>query len=154
MSRRPKGGLQRRHPRTARAGFTLVEVLLVLLILVALVAFVGLPLMSTQQDALKKNAKIQTGAFENSLKFYFMDLNQYPTTAEGLQALIEPPPGLKNPAKWKGYLDKGTVPVDPWENPYQYAYPGLHNPSSFDVWSLGPDGQDGTGDEVGNWSEQ
>jgi general secretion pathway protein G len=138
--------------RRKRAAFTLVEVLLVLLILVALVAFVGLPLMNTQRDALKKNARVQIGGLEKSLSLYMLDLNQYPSTAQGLQALVVRPADLKNPAKWNGYLEK-DVPLDPWNNPYQYAYPGQRNPGGFDVWSMGPDGVDGSGDEVGNWPE-
>jgi general secretion pathway protein G len=70
-----------------------------------------------------------------------------------LSALMTPPGDLANPAKWKGpYLEK-AIPADPWGRPFQYAAPGKHNPQSFDVWSLGPDGADGTEDDVGNWAQ-
>jgi len=144
----------KRMIKSRRSAFTLVEVLLVLLILVALVAFVGLPLMNTQRGAMKNTARVQIGGFESSLKLYAQAMAEYPSTAQGLNALIARPADVRNPAKWEGpYLDKGSVPMDPWNNPYQYAYPGQRNPSGFDLWSMGPDGVDGSGDEVGNWPD-
>lgn len=134
-----------------RAAFTLIEVLLVLVILVALFALVAVNLGGTQQSAMEKQAKIQVGALEKTLGLYYLDMNQYPSTAQGLNSLVQPPTDLKNPDKWHQYLDKPTVPLDPWDNEYQYMNPGKHNTSKFDLWSLGPDQQDGTADDIGNW---
>lgn len=141
--------------RRKRAAFTLVEVLLVLLILVAMVALVGLPLMNTQRAAMKDAARVQIGGLESALELYGQAMNEYPSTQQGLNALVARPADLRNPAKWNGpYMGKGgQMPVDPWNMPYQYAYPGQRNPSGFDIWSLGPDGVDGSGDEVGNWPD-
>jgi general secretion pathway protein G len=103
-------------------------------------------------------AKRQIGLFVPLLTMYRMDIGNYPTTAQGLEALRLAPADLPKSAKWGGpYLDS-KVPLDPWGNPYQYACPGTHsgrlggptvNEYSFDVWSSGP--QDGTEGEIGNW---
>lgn len=84
-----------------------------------------------------------------NLMQYRMNMGSYPSTQEGLDVLLYPPEGDKS-ARWKGpYAD--SIPKDPWGNPYQYCYPGVHNKTSYDVWSMGPDGQDGTPDDIGNW---
>ena len=144
----------KRTSRRSRAAFTLMEVLLVLVILVALVSIVAVNLVPTQQSANRNIAKVQAMELVSRVNQYFLDTNQFPPTADGLQALLAPPADLKNPRRWKGpYLDKATAPVDPWDNPYQYMFPGKRNPQKFDIWSVGPDGQDGTEDDVGNWDE-
>jgi general secretion pathway protein G len=134
-----------------RAGFTLMEVLLVLAILVILGSLAAVAFQSAMGDSDKRAAKAQIGLFEGPLKFYYLHMKSYPSAASGLEALRTPPGDLPNPAKWQGpYLDK-AVPLDPWDRPYRYAYPGTRNPDSFDIWSMGPDGQDGTDDDIGNW---
>ena len=88
---------------------------------------------------------------KSALQMYEMSIGSYPTTAQGLQALRTAPQELANPSKWDGpYLDR-DIPRDPWDTPYQYCSPGIHNPKSFDVWSFGPDGTNGTPDDIGNW---
>lgn len=141
----------RKHRSRRRAAFTLMEVLLVLVILVALVSLVAINLTGAKQSANQSQAKIQVGALEKTLGMYYLDMNQYPSTAQGLNALIQAPSDLKNPDRWRPYLDKSSLPVDPWDNEYQYMSPGKHNVDKFDLWSLGPDGQDGTADDIGNW---
>ena len=137
--------------RRRRSGFTLMEVLLVLAILVILGSLVAMSFSGVIGDSDRKAAKAQVALFEHPLELYFLAVKQYPSTGAGLEALRNPPGDLVNPAKWTGpYLDK-PLPLDPWERPYQYAYPGKYNPSKFDVWSLGPDGVDGTEDDIGNW---
>ncbi len=143
---------RRRRPRARRAGFTLMEVLLVLAILVILGSLAGGMYLRVQNRANMSAAQAQIGLFKQPLNMFRLSTNQFPTTAQGLDALINCPPDLPNPNKWDGpYLDKPTVPLDPWEQPYQYASPGRVNPDTYDVWSLGPDGQDGTQDDIGNW---
>ena len=84
-----------------------------------------------------------------ALLSYKMGTDHYPTTQQGLMALIQPPAGV---TRWAGpYLKNKTTPLDPWRNPYHYRYPGIHNPNTYDCWSSGPDGIDGTADDIGNW---
>jgi len=143
------------HSRRRRGGFTLVEVLLVLVILVILVSLVVGGYTSAQKKANLNAAKAQIGLFETPLKMYYMDLNTYPTTDQGLEALRNPPGDLPNPDKWgpDPYLEK-NIPLDPWGNPYQYEQPGRNNANSYDIWSFGPNGADGDDDDIGNWETQ
>jgi general secretion pathway protein G len=87
-----------------------------------------------------------------NLMQYRMNMGSYPTTDEGLKALLEAPDGDSS-SRWKGpYAD--TLPKDPWGDAYQYAYPGTHNKNGYDIWSMGPDKQDGTEDDIGNWGDE
>lgn len=138
----------RRSRSRRHRGFTLMEVLLVLAILVILGALVAMNFGNVLGKADRDAARSQIGLFEPAIKLYFLHMKMYPPT---LEALRTPPGDLPNPTKWVGpYLEK-PVPLDPWGRPYQYAYPGRYNPDSYDLWSLGPDGADGTEDDVGNW---
>ena len=140
--------MSRRRPR--RAAFTLIEVLLVLVILVILGSLVGVQMRGAQKRAQRSAAKIQVDNFDTPLGLYAQEMGNYPSTAAGLEAL-RTAPGEAQGGKWNGpYLDK-AVPVDPWNHPYSYASPGRHNPDGYDVWSVGPDGVDGTDDDIGNW---
>jgi general secretion pathway protein G len=85
------------------------------------------------------------------LEAFRMNVGRYPTVDEGLDALIRCPKGLED--KWRGpYISEGKLPLDPWMHRYQYRYPGIHNPNSYDVWSLGPDGVE-DGHDIGNWKQ-
>ncbi len=119
-----------------------MEVLLVLAILVILGALVAMNFGNVLGKADRNAARSQIGLFEPAIKMYFLHLKSYPLD---LEALRMPPADLPNPTKWVGpYLEK-HVPLDPWGRPYQYAYPRpLQRSDSYDIWSLGPDGQDGT----------
>ena len=141
--------LQLRRQRQPRpSGFTLMEVLLVLVILVILGSFAVGMFTSTQKKAQMKAAAAQIGGFATPIGSYYLDTNEYPPD---LQSLRSPPASMQNPAKWQGpYLNK-DVPPDPWGNPYQYAFPGRYRPEEYDIWSYGPDGVDGTEDDIGNW---
>lgn len=135
-----------------RSGFTLVEVLLVLVILAILGSLAALSYEAIGRRANRKAAESQVGLFKTPLQMYQMAIGSFPTSSQGLKALRSAPSDLPNPAKWDGpYLDK-DVPLDPWNRPYQYVSPGTHNPDSYDVWSRGIDGVDGTDDDIGNWS--
>ena len=132
-----------------RAGFTLIELLLVLAILVVLASMVVTMFSGTQEKALKDAAKGQVGIFKSAINLYKFHTRGYPQALDGLTSK----PGDSNVAsRWAGpYLDSGKVPLDPWDHDYKFVAPGKHNADTFDVWSVGPDGQDGTDDDIGNW---
>ena len=125
--------------RSRRRGFTLVELLVVLAILGLLVGLVGPQVMKALGGSKTKTARIQIEDLSATLDIYRLELDRYPTTNDGLQALVENTAGAAN---WNGpYLKKNQVPKDPWGNDYQYRSPGEHG--SFDIWSLGADNREG-----------
>ncbi len=140
------------HRRRRKGGFTLIEVLLVLVILVILASFAVMQFTGVQRRARIQAAATQIGLLKTPLDTYEMSIGSYPTTAQGLEALRAQPADLANPAKWDGPYLKSEVRLDPWDHPYQYASPGTHNPDGYDVWSYGPDGANGTEDDIGNWN--
>lgn len=143
----------RRLHRATRRAFTFLEVLIVLAILGLLV---GLALNGVGKD-LGKAKIVYTKTFVNTgfktpLAAYRKDMGGYPTTSEGLQALLKAPMGKEG--KWQGpYLDVpgNKLPLDPWKQPYIYRYPGTHNKDGYDLFSSGPDKIAGTADDIGNW---
>jgi general secretion pathway protein G len=140
------------NPRTslARGGFTLIELLLVMVILAVLAAIVVPRFTKRSEDAKITAARTQISNFETALGTLEVDCGRFPTNEEALQALIQQPPNMKD---WKRpYMDR--IPADPWGNPYQYRSPGQHNASGVDIWSFGPDGQDGGGDDIDNWTDK
>ena len=140
--RRPTSPTRRR-----RDGFTLIEVLLVMAILVILASFVIFNFTNIMGDADKKAARIQIAAFETGVNTYYLHVKQYPSALEDLQ---EAPSDLTDPTRWKGpYLQK-EIPMDPWGRPYQYAAPEQAG-SPPRISSLGPDGAEGTEDDVSNF---
>jgi general secretion pathway protein G len=131
-------------------GFTLIELLLVLVILAVLAVVVVPKLTGRGKDAKLVATKTDISNIGQALDLFEVDCDRYPTTEETLRALIDPP---GNVLEWKGpYLKQQTVPVDPWRNPYMYRFPGQQNPRGYDLHSFGPDGQDGTDDDIDNWS--
>jgi general secretion pathway protein G len=138
-------------PRTrrARAGFTLIELLLVLVILSVLAVVVVPKFTGRSEQAKATAAKTDISTFKGALERFELDAGRYPTTEEGLNALVVQPNGV---SAWHKQLD--SVPVDPWKNPYNYRFPGQHNTDSYDVWSNGPDGREGGTDDVDNWSQK
>ena len=130
-----------RYSRRRRGGFTLMEVLLVLVILVILGSMAGVFIRGAQKTANANAAQAQIDLFKNAIEMYQLQMLSYPPT---LEALREPTGDLVN---WGGpYLDK-PVPLDPWGNPYQYA---LMGPEEYRIWSWGPDGVDGSADDISN----
>ena len=135
-------------------GFTLIELMVVIIILGILAMWVAPKIMSRPGEARQVKARLDIQNLENALKLYKLDNGVYPTTEQGLQALVEQPESGTIPKKWKpgGYLEKGRVPKDPWGNDFVYLSPGLH--SDFDLISYGLDGVPGGEDEnkdVNNW---
>ena len=123
----------------ARAGFTLVEMLVVLVIIGLIMGLVGPRVLNYLTDAREKTARLQIESFSNALDLFYIDAGRYPTSAEGLAALAQRPPGVDT---WNGpYLRDRSVPADPWGNPYVYRSPGQHG--NYDIVSLGADGRDG-----------
>jgi general secretion pathway protein G len=133
-----------------RAGFTLLELLVVIVIIGLLAAYVGPKYFSQLGKSEVTVAKAQIEAFEKSLDTFRLDVGRYPTTEEGLNALMTAPPTAA--AKWNGpYLKKG-VPADPWGHPYQYRAPGTKG--EYEIVSLGKDGQPGGSGEGADISSQ
>lgn len=140
--------------RCRRGAFTLVEVLLVLVILVIIGSIAVTAYGPIQRRAYINAAKSQIKAFKTPLNAYRLDLGDFPTTSQGLEALRNPPADLPNLEDYGGpYLDS-PVPLDPWNNPYMYEYPGRYDPMQPDIWSFGPDGVNGTDDDIGSWLEK
>ncbi len=139
--------------RRPRGGFTLIEVMLVLMILVIIASMAVVAIRPMRRKARIQAARTQIKVFETPLEAYEMDLGEFPSTNQGLEALLQAPSDLPNPDKWFGpYLRGNRVPKDPWGNAYQYEYPGKQNLEDMpDIWSMGPDSRDGTEDDVGNW---
>ena len=142
-----------------RSGFTLIEVLMVATILALLAAF-AVPAIIGQGDQAKLNlckaAVGRNGVIGKQLKQYRFDVGVYPDTDEGLTALYERPSSVDEESdKWKGPYMEGTLEElrDPYGNEYKYKSPGEFNETSFDLWSIGQDGKDGTDDDVKNWRE-
>ncbi len=133
-----------RRPRRRR-GFTLMEVLLVLAILVILGSFVTVGYVQLQKKANIDAAKGQISMLEDAVQFYALAVGTAPTTTQGLEALRVAPSDLKNPRKWAGPYVKEQLPLDPWGAPYQYEQIDAEN---YKVWSNGPDGQQGSEDDV------
>jgi general secretion pathway protein G len=136
------------------AGFTLIELMVVIVIL-GLLAGLILPRFIGQSDTAKQQAaRTQMALLESALKLYKLDNGSYPSTEQGLKALVEPPAVGNLPKNWRkgGYLEKGKVPKDPWKNDFLYVCPGSHG--DFDITSLGADGEPGGEDadmDINNW---
>jgi len=141
----------RRTPRRPVRGFTLIELLLVLVILTVLAALVVPKFTRRSEQAKITAAKTDIARMGVVLAAFEVDCGRYPTSEEGLRALLEQP---ANAQGWMGpYLERG-MPKDPWGNPYLYRCPGQNNLNGYDLYSFGPDGQDGSGDDIDNWSEK
>ncbi|MCH8686345.1 type II secretion system major pseudopilin GspG [Pedomonas mirosovicensis] len=137
--------------RSREAGFTLVELMVVIVIIGLLATVVAINVLPSQDRAMVEKAKADISLLEQGLEMFRLEALRYPTTEEGLEALVTPPENARgNRAEGEGYIRR--LPEDPWGNPYQYIYPGEHG--RFDVYSLGADGRpggEGSDADIGNW---
>ena len=138
--------------RIREAGFSLIEIILVVIIIATLSAMVVPRLTGRSDQARQAAAKADIEVnIPTALKLYELDNGFLPTTAQGLNALLQKPTTTPMPENWNGpYLEK--KPIDPWGRPYQYQSPGTNRPHDYDLWSLGKDPKpDATKDDIVNW---
>lgn len=141
-----------RRRRTASA-FTLIEVMIVLFILLSLTGIGVISFRSSQERARRQEAQAYVRVLDQAVDMYQLHVGRFPTTEQGLNSLLNPPADLSDPNKWDGpYLKDNAKTLDPWDNPYEYAFPGTNNRNGCDIWSWGPDGISGTEDDIGNWT--
>ena len=135
--------------RKQSSGFTLIEVMVVVVILSILAVFVVPKIMDKPEQARKTQARQNIRIIESALNLYKLDNFQYPSTDQGLEALVTKPTGSPEPKNWNkdGYIER--LPKDSWGNTYQYLNPGTRG--KIDVFSMGPDGT-ASDDDIGNWS--
>jgi len=131
------------------SGFTLLEIMLVVMIIAILVGGAIVLVAPNINFAGSTKAKSDIQGITTQVMLYNAQNRNYPTTEQGLNALVQRPTTEPVPKSWQASYS--TLPLDPWGQPYNYQCPGTHNPASFDVWSSGPDKQNGTGDDIGNW---
>lgn len=139
-----------RNKKNTKRAFTLLEIIVAIALLALLSSFMLTQtgaLFSTKQKEIVKT--FVTTTLETPLIAYSTNVGSYPSTEEGLMALIKAPESAAS--TWAGPYIKGKeVPKDPWGTPYQYKFPGEHNPNGYDIWSLGPDKKP-SADDIGNW---
>ena len=128
-------------------GFTLIEIMVVVIVLGILAALIMPQFMGTTHDAKVSTAKANVSELESALERFYIHMDRYPTTEEGLKVLVEAPAASEN--KWRGPYVK-MLRNDPWGNAFQYRSPGVHHTSSFDIWCRDADGGD-KATEIGNW---
>ncbi len=142
---------RRRSAKRGEQGFTLVEILVVITIIGLIMALVGPRVLNYLGEAKVKAAKIQIESFSSTLDLFYLDVGRYPSSSEGLTALLQRPGGVQS---WNGpYLKGEAVPNDPWGHPYIYRVPGEHG--AYDIVSYGSDGQEGgtgTAADVTSWA--
>jgi general secretion pathway protein G len=135
----PRSAPKRRRQRRGEEGFTLVEMLVVITIIGMIMALVGPRVLNYLSESRVKAAKIQIQSFSSALDLFYLDAGRFPTSSEGLGALVRPVSGA---GSWNGpYLKGGNVPNDPWGNPYVYKQPAERAP--YEIRSFGSDGQEG-----------
>ena len=138
------------HLQHSSRGMTLIEILVVLVLIGIVMGILGGNFIGRGEEAKRKAAKIEIEQIGQTLDLYKLETGRYPSSQEGLQALITAPAGINN---WNGpYWKKGTLPKDPWGNEYKYTSPGQHGP--YDIVSLGADGKeggDGPNKDITSW---
>lgn len=130
-------------------GFTLIEILVVIIVIGLLAGLVGPRILGRVSEAKTATARTQIELLGLALDNYRLDSGGYPSTEQGLGALQEKSGREPVPLNWRGPYLRKSIPVDPWGRPYSYSSPGEHNPTGYDLWTLGLDGQPGgEGDAV------
>jgi general secretion pathway protein G len=143
-----------RHPIPPRAGFTLIEMLVVIIVIGLLAGLVGPRILGRVSEAKTATARTQIELIGLALDNYRLDNGGYPTTEQGLAALQEKPTREPVANNWRGPYLKKAIPNDPWGKPYGYASPGQQNPGTYDLWTFGRDGQaggEGDDEDVLSW---
>jgi len=144
--------LHRRSIRTARRGFTLMEMLIVLTIIALLMGLVIFKVSDLTASSKPEKVRADILTFKELLASYQLDNNgMLPTSEQGIKVLWEKPTVEPMPTRWRKLLDDEVL--DPWGHHYIYRYPGKHNPDGYDLFSMGEDGQPDTEDDIGNWSD-
>lgn len=148
--------MSKRSSRHAQRGFTLIEIMVVVVILGVLGALVLPNVLSRPDHAKLTAARSDLQSIATALEIYRLDNGRYPTTAQGLEALVKQPTRSPIPRFWsaQGYLK--SMPTDPWGSAYQYEVPGTRSSQDYDLFSFGADGEaggEGLDAEIGNWSE-
>ena len=139
----------KQHNSKRQRGFTLLEIMVVIVILGVLASMVAPNVLGNKDKADRQKAVTDIVALESALDMYKLDNNTYPSTEQGLEALVNKPSGFPEP---KSYRDNGYIrrlPQDPWGSPYYLVVPGEYGP--VDIFSAGPDGQPGSDQDIGNW---
>ena len=146
------GYRRRLRTRQCEDGFTLVEILVVITIIALIMALAGPRVLNYLSESKVKTARIQIESLATALDLYFLDAGQYPSSSEGLEALMRRPGSTMT---WNGpYLKGNSIPGDPWGRPYVYRSPGQHG--SYDIISFGADGQEGgtgAGADITSWTK-
>ncbi len=145
-----RGLRPRRFRKASAGGFTLIELLLVLVILGILAAIVVPKFSGRTEQAKLAAAKTQIATFNTALDAFEVDNGFYPKGKDGLVDLVQQP---RDSQEWKGPYLKSDIPDDPWGRPYIYVCPGKQNPSSYDIYSVGPDGRENTDDDITNFQQ-
>jgi len=144
--------MKKRSQKETRSGFTLIEIMVVIVIIGILAATIIPQFIGVTHDAKVSAAKAHIAELQSALERFNIHLDRYPTTEEGLKALVETPAGDED-KKWRGpYVTK--LVSDPWGVPYEYKAPGTRNQGRFDLWSKGADkadGGEGEAADIGNW---
>lgn len=135
-----------------QSGFSLIEIMVVLVIMGMIMAVIAPNIMGQQEEAKLDKARIDIQRLEDAMRLYKLQNNRYPTTDQGLEALVTETDIDPLPKRFPegGYLDE--LPLDPWDMPYQLVSPG--EMGKIDVFSMGPDQEVGTEDDIGNWDEE
>jgi general secretion pathway protein G len=144
---------RKREAMKNEQGFTLIEIMVVLIILGLLAGLIGPRLLGRTEDAKLVKAEILIETLETALKLYRLDNGKYPTTEQGLEALVIAPETGSSVKNWRkgGYIEKGRVPKDPWGNNFLYLCPGVYG--DYDIVSYGSDGvQGGEGKDIQSWN--
>jgi general secretion pathway protein G len=147
------------EPCARQGGFTLIEIMVVVVILGILAAVIAPAIMGRPDEAKVQAARLDVEGLSSALELYKLDNGVYPTTEQGLEALVRRPTGQPVPKKWPagGYLKGQKGLSDPWGRPYYYLSPGQRNPHSFDLASFGADGVEGgsgAAADVTNWQQE